>query len=101
MLQLAVGDEIFWDDPDEGLCSRHATIAWVSNYGDIVRFTDGTEAFAAEIDPIHNPHAAERGCPTIPSEKHLSECSDCANDLGYIGPRKRLTNTPTTEEGTQ
>ena len=51
------------------------------------------------IDPIHNPHAAERGCPTIPSEKHLSECSDCANDLGYIGPRKenRIMSTYSVE----
>lgn len=42
---LCPGDEVFWNDPDAGLCSRHLVIHDISLYGDVVRITDRDGSF--------------------------------------------------------
>lgn len=40
MRKLRKGDEIFWNDPDGGKCSRCYTIADIKYSGDMVKITD-------------------------------------------------------------
>lgn len=40
ILKLHNGDEVFWEDPDEGGCSRHYTIATIEVKGDVVCIED-------------------------------------------------------------
>lgn len=51
--RLHSGDEVTWNDPDEGRCSRTGTILEIIIKGDIVCITwsDGstTECFAREL----------------------------------------------------
>ena len=51
--RLRNGDEVFWNDPDEGLCSRYIIIQTIEVKGDIVviQEDDGTtlECFAEEL----------------------------------------------------
>ena len=52
--QLAVGDEVYWNDPDNGLCSRYYTIGQIEINGEIVKiwdYSDGSyiECFANEL----------------------------------------------------
>jgi len=48
------GDEVYWNDPDDGACSRYITIQTVTIHGDVVRITgkDGCvlECFAEELN---------------------------------------------------
>ena len=37
---LRPGDEIFWNDPDEGLCSRYITIQEIDLEGDMLCILD-------------------------------------------------------------
>jgi hypothetical protein len=37
---LHPGDEVFWNDPDEGLCSRVYRIASIRVIGEVVQITD-------------------------------------------------------------
>jgi hypothetical protein len=50
---LAARDEVFWDDPDEGLCSRSIQIQSIEFHGDMVRITDVSgdelECYASEL----------------------------------------------------
>lgn len=56
VLKLSPGDEVYWNDPDEGLCSRVLTIdkIWVEDEGQTVtiRDIDGYEVdcFAGELE---------------------------------------------------
>jgi hypothetical protein len=58
VLELQVGDQVFWNDPEDGLCSRFYTIAAIEIEDDMVRIvdTDGSEleCFAYELS---------EGCP--------------------------------------
>ena len=51
--RLRRGDEVFWNDPDEGLCSRYLIIQTIEVKGNIVviQEDDGTnlECFAEEL----------------------------------------------------
>lgn len=53
--ELQVGDEVFWNDPDDGICSRNIEIASIDVFhgGIIVRITDINgdmlEAFGHEL----------------------------------------------------
>ncbi len=51
--QLHNGDEVFWNDPDDGACSRHITIQAIAVSGEVVVITgkDGSdlECFAHEL----------------------------------------------------
>jgi hypothetical protein len=38
--KLKQGDEVFWNDPDEGTCSRAMVIMEIVVNGDIVEITD-------------------------------------------------------------
>lgn len=50
---LSNGDEIFWNDPDNGICSKHITIQNIRIVGEILCITgiDGIylECFAREL----------------------------------------------------
>ena len=53
---LNVGDEVYWTDPDEGLCSGHKTITEIvpsfdGSVGDrsVFVLNDGTEVFGREL----------------------------------------------------
>jgi hypothetical protein len=52
--ELHPGDEVFWNDPDEGTCSKNIIILEISTKGDIVCITgdDGAdlECFAHELN---------------------------------------------------
>ena len=49
-----VGDEVYWNDPDDGACSRYGTIKGVkflSSGGDTIYvLNDGTEVFEHELE---------------------------------------------------
>jgi hypothetical protein len=51
--KLHTGDEVFWNDPDEGTCSCHYLIGSIEIKGDIVSITDKNgdhlECFAREL----------------------------------------------------
>lgn len=51
--KLHSGDEVYWTDPDDGLCSRTLTIQSIEVKGDIVRIQDKSgdvlECFAKEL----------------------------------------------------
>ena len=52
--RLHTGDEVFWEDPDNGLCSRRLTICEIKYKGDgsfSIIDTDGghLECFAKEL----------------------------------------------------
>ncbi|MBN3760921.1 phage protein NinX family protein [Burkholderia sp. Ac-20365] len=59
---LSVGDEVFWTDPDDGVCSGHRVIAEILSESGViesdetvVRLTANesvTEAFAGELSPV-------------------------------------------------
>lgn len=54
VMNLHTGDEVFWEDPDEGECSRHITIQTIEVLGDdVVRIVgkDGSEleCFRSEL----------------------------------------------------
>ena len=38
--ELDTGDRVYWNDPDEGLCSRWFDIAKIEYCGDMARITD-------------------------------------------------------------
>jgi hypothetical protein len=49
--QFNIGDEVYWNDPEDGLCSAYYTIAELYN-DDIVLLVNGyseTEAFIHEL----------------------------------------------------
>ena len=46
--QLHNGDEVFWNDPDEGKCSRHITIKHISIWGDDVVKITGEHGYCLE-----------------------------------------------------
>ncbi|KWN05894.1 hypothetical protein WT83_27820 [Burkholderia territorii] len=60
--QLAVGDDVFWNDPDEGICSGRRVIAEISSESGViesdetmVRLAENgsfTEAYAGELSPV-------------------------------------------------
>ena len=54
MAMYEVGAEVFWNDPDEGRCSRYGTITKVkllSSDGEtIYEIDDGTEVFEHELE---------------------------------------------------
>ena len=49
-----VGSEVYWNDPDDEACSRHATIKEVkflsSDGNTIYMIDDGTEVFEYELE---------------------------------------------------
>jgi hypothetical protein len=49
-----VGSEVYWNDPDDGACSRHATIKevkFLSSDGNTTYvIDDGTEVFEYELE---------------------------------------------------
>ena len=49
-----VGSEVYWNDPDDGACSRHVTIKEVkflsSDGNTIYMIDDGTEVFEYELE---------------------------------------------------
>ena len=51
--ELNPGDEVFWNDPDDGDCSRMYTINRICISGDIITITDvdgsDLECFAKEL----------------------------------------------------
>ena len=51
--QLRPGDQVHWDDPDNGLCSKTITIQEIEATGDIVHITDISggelECYAKEL----------------------------------------------------
>ena len=52
--ELHSGDEVFWEDPDHGACSRTLTIATIDiRPGNLIRITDTDggelECFAREL----------------------------------------------------
>ena len=51
--QLRPGDEVFWTDPDNGLCSRIYHIAHIEIKHDLISITDKDgshlECFASEL----------------------------------------------------
>jgi len=51
--KLRTGDEVFWTDPDNGICSRTLTISSIEVMGTVVTIvdTDGDtlECFAREL----------------------------------------------------
>ncbi|MHC4121679.1 MAG: hypothetical protein ACYSWO_29755 [Planctomycetota bacterium] len=53
LASLQPGDEVYWDDPDNGTCSRTIVIADITVNGEIVSITgqDGSEleCFASEL----------------------------------------------------
>ena len=52
--QLRPGDAVYWQDPDDGLCSRTLDIASITVIGETVQITDtdGTylECYADELE---------------------------------------------------
>jgi len=48
------GSEVYWNDPDNGECSRHATIKAVviesSDGNTVYLLSDGTEVFEHELE---------------------------------------------------
>ena len=54
MAMYEVGAEVYWNDPDDGSCSRYATITGVvstSTDGETVYVIDGgTEVFEHELE---------------------------------------------------
>ena len=52
--QLQIGDEVFWNDPDNGLTSRSVIIQSIEVKGEIVciydRDGDNLECFASELE---------------------------------------------------
>lgn len=38
--KLHHGDEVFWNDPDDGICSRHYIIGTIEIKGNIICITD-------------------------------------------------------------
>jgi len=52
-VQLHSGDEVYWNDPDEGRCSRHLTIQSITFKGDVIVIVDQEgqtlECFAHEL----------------------------------------------------
>jgi hypothetical protein len=53
VLELQNGDEVFWEDPDDGLTSRHIIIQSISVRGEMVSITgidgDYLECLADEL----------------------------------------------------
>lgn len=51
--KLSSGDEVFWNDPDEGICSRILNISQIKIRGDIVCITETNgnyiEVFCVEL----------------------------------------------------
>lgn len=51
--ELRQGDEVFWNDPDDGGCSRVFKIATIEVSGDVVTITEANgsflECFASEL----------------------------------------------------
>ena len=51
--KLQPGDEVYWNDPDEGICSKYITIREIAVTGDVVliKGQDGSslECFADEL----------------------------------------------------
>jgi hypothetical protein len=51
--KLNPGDEVFWNDPDDGVCSRVYVISRICISGDIITITDvdgsDLECFAKEL----------------------------------------------------
>lgn len=39
-MELNPGDQVWWNDPDEGKCSRRYTIGQIEFIGDIIRIVD-------------------------------------------------------------
>jgi hypothetical protein len=37
---LSTGDEVFWNDPDDGICSRNIKIQQIEFHGDVIQITD-------------------------------------------------------------
>lgn len=56
VFRLHPGDEIYWNDPDDGLCSDYYTISriWIEDEGESIRIVDvegrELECFAHEIN---------------------------------------------------
>lgn len=50
---LTTGDEVFWTDPDDNICSRYLTIQSIEIVGDVFRITakdgDYLEGFISEL----------------------------------------------------
>lgn len=40
VMALDNGDEVYWNDPDEGTCSRYLTIQTIDVNGEVVVITD-------------------------------------------------------------
>ena len=40
VFKLKAGDEVFWNDPDGGICSRYVRVMEVEFVGDILCLTD-------------------------------------------------------------
>jgi hypothetical protein len=53
VIRLRVGDEVVWNDPDDGICSRKYVIASIKYKGGIVSIVDKNgdclECFAREL----------------------------------------------------
>jgi hypothetical protein len=51
--KLSPGDEVFWTDPDNGVCSRYLTIQSIEIHKDVIVIQDtdggGLECFADEL----------------------------------------------------
>ena len=52
-IKLAPGDEVYWNDPDDGVCSRFYIISKIEIEGNVIKITakDGNylECFAREL----------------------------------------------------
>jgi len=94
---LSVGDEVFWTDPDNGICSGYRTITEiVSDSGTIesdetvVRLTDNgnvTEAYAGELSPLKPAEAVklpEGGAPIGASVPQLFVDEESATQFSTL-----------------
>lgn len=48
-LKIKTGSEVYWNDPDDGLCSRYCTIASVNVEKGTATIDDGTEVLLTEL----------------------------------------------------
>lgn len=48
--KLRNGDEVFWNDPDEGKCSKTITIQTIEIHGEVIRITGNDTQGYTELE---------------------------------------------------